>query len=184
MGSDATAKEAPAHGGMSHDYPDRILLDPNKKFRPAALRAIKAFSKEKPWRGTLAERQAKYRALHCALVLAYGIEPTELVFENDESRDSGSSCFVPATRRIILRGRLSVVTYLHELGHCLWGRSEEKACRWSISAFYRCFPRSFARCRHDGHMLRAGRAGDAGSHTASRPLPEKSKRQLKERSHR
>jgi len=144
---------------MSQDYPQTVdeILNPNRKYPPAVLQAVKAFRASKAWQGTLVERQAKYQALNTALGAAYGVTPPTLVFENDEAQDSGSSCFVPATNTIILRGRLSVVTYLHEFAHFRFGHSERTACSWSINLFARCFPRSFARCVRDGHMLRKPR---------------------------
>jgi hypothetical protein len=54
------------------------------------------------------------------------------------------------------RGRLSVVTYLHEFAHAL-GRDERGACRWSINLFRRVFPEQFARLAASGHTLRRGR---------------------------
>ena len=76
------------------------------------------------------------------------------MFETDKTADSGSSCYSPATDTIILRGRLSVVSFLHEWGHHLFGRSEYKASGWSLNLFRRIFPRSWARLRFDGHMVR------------------------------
>jgi hypothetical protein len=142
------------------DYPQSIdeVLDPNRKYPPAVLQAIRAFRAAKAWQGSLSERQAKFQTLNTALAAAYSVEPPTLVFENDDAQDSGSSCYIPGSNTIILRGRLSVVTYLHEFAHFRFGRSERKACEWSINLFARCFPRSFARCVRDGHMLRKPRA--------------------------
>jgi hypothetical protein len=144
---------------MRSQYPRSVeeCLDANRKYKPAVLRAVKAFAKSKPFTGTIAERQEKVRTLNDALAGAYEVPSPRLVFETDEQRDSGSSCFVPASDTIILRGRMSVVSYLHEFAHFRFGRSERTACRLSINLFRRFFPRSFARCRFDGHMLRAGK---------------------------
>jgi hypothetical protein len=121
------------------------------KFKPAALRAVRAFAHSKPWQGTFAERWDKFMALRQALSEVYGIAPM-LEFRGRESGSSGASCYVPARNTIILRGRLSVVTFLHEFAHAR-GADERQACRWSINLFRRCFPRSFARCRAVGHTL-------------------------------
>jgi hypothetical protein len=140
-------------------YPRSVaeVLDPDKGYKSAALRAVGEFARSKPWRGTVAERQEKFRSLNAALAVAYGVSEPCLVFEIDERRDSGGSCYVPATQRIILRGRLSVVSYLHEFAHFRFGRSERTACRWSNNLFRRCFPRSWSRLTFDGHMVRAKR---------------------------
>jgi hypothetical protein len=151
------------------NYPRSVadVLNPRKCYKPAVIRAVRRFAKMKPWRGTIEERQEKFRWLNRALAEAYGVEEPQLVFGTDESRDSGSSCYLPGLRTIILRGRLSVVSYLHEFAHFLYGRSERTACAWSVNLFRRAFPKSFARCRSDGHMLRArphqDRAGEGGA---------------------
>ena len=58
---------------------------------------------------------------------------------------------------ITMRGRLSVVTYLHEFAHAL-GRGERGACRWSLNLFRRVFPEQCARLRADGHTVRSTEA--------------------------
>lgn len=142
---------------MSQNYPRSVeeVLDPEKKYKPAVLRAVKAFRARKPWRGTVAERQEKFRKLYAALAEAYQIAEPCLIFEANEQQGSGASCFVPASRTIILRGRLSVVSALHEWAHFLFGFSEKTACSWSINLFCRCFPKSWARVQFDGHMIRS-----------------------------
>jgi hypothetical protein len=66
------------------------------------------------------------------------------------SRGNGS--YYPTLHIITMFGKLSVVTYLHEFGHAR-GYGERKACRFSINIFRRVWPRLFARCRHERHML-------------------------------
>lgn len=141
---------------MSAIYPQSVVevLDTQRKYKPAALRAVKDFARSKPWAGSLMERQEKFRVLNEALAAAYGFEAPKLVFGINETMDGGSGCYLPALRTIILKGRLSVVTYLHEFAHFLYGGSERTACRWSLNLFRRCFPRSWARLRFEGHMVR------------------------------
>jgi hypothetical protein len=76
----------------------------------------------------------------------------DLRFERLDGGPSGDSGYSPALHRIALRGKLSVVTFLHEFGHAR-GFGERQACRWSLNLFRRCFPRSFARCTACGHVL-------------------------------
>src|SRR5688572_23068258 len=104
---------------MSTNYPRTVaeVLNPQKRFKPDVLRAVRAFARSKPWRGSVAERQDKFRMLNAALAAAYAIEPPQLVFGTDEAHSSGSSCYMPAMDTMMLRGRLSVVTFLHEWGH-------------------------------------------------------------------
>lgn len=137
------------------NYPATVVevLDNTLTFKPETLRALRAFRRAKPWRGTPAERIAKFRTLHRDLCRIYGLR-TRL------TRRMGRlamACYVPSRNRIILP-ELSVVTYLHELGHAR-GWDERQACRWSINLFRRIFPQSYARCRHRGHMLIRGNRG-------------------------
>ena len=137
------------------NYPATVaeVLDPAMTFRPAALRAVRAFARSRPWRGTAAARKGKFRRLNRDLAAAYAIAEPRLFYCNVEANaPSGSSCYRPAGHSITLTGRLSVLTYLHELAHAR-GADERQACRWSINLFRRCFPRSFARCRAVGHTL-------------------------------
>jgi hypothetical protein len=136
------------------NYPESVaeVLDPSMKFRPDVLRAVRAFKKHKPWRGSLDERKLKFSQLHQDLCRIYR-RTTTLTFGKLDGGDSGGSSYSRAIDAITLTGRLSVVTYLHEWGHAL-GKDEREACRWSINLFRRIFPRLFERCRLDGHMLR------------------------------
>ncbi len=135
-------------------YPETVneVVDPNAKYKPAALRAVRTFAQSKPWQGTEEERKEKFRKLNHDLSAAYGIPEPELVFGTLDGSHSGNSHYIPALHRITLLGKLSVVTYLHEFAHSR-GMGERGACRWSINLFRRCFPRQFARLAHAGHML-------------------------------
>jgi len=132
----------PAHGSE--------VLDNSIRYRRATLRAVRRFARTRSWRGSLEARRVKFGALHRTLCEIYGRQ-TRLEFRGGGG-DSGSSSYSPGLDLITLRGRLSVVTYLHEFTHAL-GRDERAACRWSLNLFKTCFPRSFARCRFEGHVL-------------------------------
>lgn len=140
----------------SQRYPEHVsqVLDPSIEFDSQVVECIRRFARSKPWRGTLAERQDKFRRAHAELAAALNVIPPRLVIAGSDDSDSGRSCYVPVLDVIVLRGRLSVVSFLHEWGHRIHGRSEFEACRWSINLFRKCFPGSFARCRFDGHLLR------------------------------
>ena len=140
----------------SRDYPNDVdeVLDPPLRFKAATIHAVRAFAKSKPWRGTLEERQEKFRSLNQALSIAYTVQCPQLVFRGNGEGDSGRSCYIPMVDVIVMSGRLSVVTFLHEWGHRLSGASERKACRWSLNLFRKCFPKSWSRLRFDQHMAR------------------------------
>lgn len=137
------------------DYPATVaeVIDQNMKFRPDALRAVHRFARTKPWRGSYTERRARFEALIRDLSAAYGISCPKVVCDGRDGGDSGRSCYIPRLHSIVLRGRLSVVTTLHEFAHAL-GKDERAACRWSVNLFRRCFPRSWTRASFEGHMVR------------------------------
>jgi hypothetical protein len=143
-------------------YPKTVaeVLNDQMTFRPAALTALRAFKASRPWRGSLDDRHQKFKTIHSALCEAYSLNPPpRLIFGNDHASCSGNSCFIPAMNVIILRGRLSVVSYLHEFGHAR-GMTERAAAAFSINLYRRIWPKLFARCIHDGHMLRAPSSPD------------------------
>jgi hypothetical protein len=136
------------------NYPETVVevLDPPVRFRPSVILAVGRFASSKPYRGTDDDRKAKFASLHGDLCAVYE-KGTRLVFGPLDGGDSGASHYSPVFDEVTLRGRLSVVTYLHEFAHAL-GRDERGAVRWSVNLYRACFPRSFARCVMVGHMLR------------------------------
>ena len=140
-------------------YPSTVAecLTGGMRFRRGVVAAVREFKRVGPWRGTLEERKPKLRRLNEALAAAFGMPVPELRFERIDGSFSGaSSCQRRGAGRpaaITMRGRLSVVTFLHEFAHAL-GRDERGACRWSINLFCRVFPEQYARLQADGHTLR------------------------------
>jgi len=135
------------------NYPQTVAeILGDVKYKPAALRAVRTFARSRPWRGTAHLRRYKWGMTHADLCEVYGVRVGLVFADNREQLPSGASHYNPITRQIVLNGRLSVVTYLHEFAHAL-GKDERQACRWSINLFRRCFPRSFARCTQSMHML-------------------------------
>jgi hypothetical protein len=139
---------------MKDDYPESVteVLDAAMTFRPAALQAMRAFADAKPWRGTVEERQAKFGEVNRALSAVYQLAEPQIAFDTLDDGTSGRSHYLPALHRIVLVGRMSVVSYLHEFGHAR-GFGERQACRWSINLFRRVFPGQFSRLIQVGHML-------------------------------
>lgn len=122
------------------------VLDDRARFRPEAIRACRRLARGKPWRGTVRERLAKFRACLRGLAAAYGIPCPRLRY-----LPASFDCYRERDNTIVL-AKLSVVTLLHEFAHAR-GFDERRACRFSLNLFRRVFPRSFARCRFEGHML-------------------------------
>ena len=140
-------------------YPATVAecLDKGARYRRGVVGAVKVFAREGPWRGMLEERKAKFLRLNAALAAAYEMPAPDLRFTGIDGSFSGASTCRrgrPGEPAVIThRGRLSVVTYLHEFAHAL-GRDERGACRWSLNLFRRVFPEQYARLQTDGHTLR------------------------------
>ncbi len=143
-------------------YPRTVaeVLDESMRFRRATIQAVLRLKRSRPWSGSERDRKRKFRRLHRVLRRVYG-KQTGLGFGLLDGACSGRSSYDRLQDVIILRGRLSVVTYLHEFGHAL-GKGERGACRWSVNLFKRCFPRQFALCQAEAHMLRGRPAECAG----------------------
>lgn len=139
----------------AYPRPDQIL-EHEMMFPQEVVAAVRRFARSKPWRGTLVQRWHKFAQLNRQLSQACRIEPPLLILHGDGKGDSGCSYYDALQHTIVMNGRLSVVTFLHEYAHAL-GMDERDACRWSIQLFRTCFPRSFERCQFDGHVLRAKR---------------------------
>lgn len=141
------------------DYPaslDEVIHD--VKYKRETLTALKQFKASRPWKGALADRIVKFWDLHVELCRIYGknvgldFDPSVMLNEG-----SGRSNFNQLTNTITLHGKLSVLTFLHEWGHVLKGRSEYQACVWSVNLFRKVFPDNFSRLRDNarGHFLAA-----------------------------
>lgn len=139
---------------MPSEYPSTVIevLNDRMRFKPAALQAVRNFARSRPWRGTLKERKGKFRRLNRALSATYDIDEPELLFRQIHGTYSGGSHFIPSQYRIVITGKMSVVTFLHEFAHAR-GLDEQSACRWSINLFRRMFPAQFGRLLQVGHTL-------------------------------
>ena len=135
-------------------YPESVVevLDDRMTFKPEALQAMRRFVQSHPWRGSTDERKQKFEALVADLSAAYCMQAPTITFGELDGSCSGRSHYIPAENRIVLVGRLSVVTLLHEFGHAR-GMGERSACRWSLNLFRRSCPRAFSRLIHIGHMV-------------------------------
>ena len=135
-------------------YPATVveILDDQMSYSNALLQAVKEFAELKPWQGSSKSRQEKFRQLNRSMAEACRIELPKLVFGRLDGGSTDLSCYRPRDHRIVLVGKLSVITLLHEFGHAL-GYGEREACRWSINLFRKCFPRQYSNLIHVGHTL-------------------------------
>lgn len=67
--------------------------------------------------------------------------------------DALSYSYDPFTNTIVINKSSSIISTLHEYGHKLFGPSETKACRWSVSLFKKIYPKAFAKLKWQRHML-------------------------------
>ena len=134
------------------NYPKTVkeVLDPDIIYKKETISVLKSFRKSHPWKGTLRERQEKFASLHIELCRIYNLN-TKLFFLNGKG-SSGNSCYIRKFNLIILRGRLSAVTYLHEFFHARGG-NEKQSCRWSINLFAKVFKEDFKKAKFQGHMV-------------------------------
>lgn len=136
------------------NYPQHAsdVLEPRVRFKPGAIQAIRAFQVSHPWRGSLEERMQKMRSLLENLNRVYN-RSTKLEFADvDDNVFSGSSAYSGFSDTIILSGRLSAITFLHEYAHAL-GKREKGAVRWSLNLFREVFPKSFSKLHEVGHVM-------------------------------
>ncbi|MCH9035210.1 MAG: hypothetical protein IID42_12030 [Planctomycetes bacterium] len=138
----------------SNQYPATVVevLDDQADYPPELLRVVRLFAASNPWKGSLRTRQQKFCQFNHLMAVACRIDEPLLAFGHLDGSSSGASHYTARDNRIVMVGKLSVVTFLHEFAHSL-GLDEEAACRWSINLFRKCFPRQFSRLIHVGHML-------------------------------
>jgi hypothetical protein len=118
----------------------------------AAKTAVKAFRDAKPWQGSIEERGDKFAELHRGLTNAYNLETMLLRDDSEPNAASGESRFDPVKNKILLRGRLSVVTYLFCFAAAC-GLSRRAALHLAHATFRHYFPRSYRGCRMVNGML-------------------------------
>jgi len=148
------------------NYPNTVVecLDADLKYKPEVLRAMKVFRRSHPWRDDHAGLSDALIELHVRLSHAYlGRDAGRLSLMVDEHRSFvphfrllGPSPISTATQYsglISLNERMSLVSYLHEFAHAIFGPCERKACTWSLNLFRRIFPNSFGRLEHCGHVV-------------------------------
>ena len=151
-------------------YPPLVPVNEDLSFRPETLTLLREWRDvKKPFLpkdyslSAVDAKLAKFRWLAAGLARIYDIRvPRVEVGVIDavtwsEPGSSGSSNYSRAGHVIIVDGKFSVVTFLHEFGHAR-GFDETDAVLWSVNVFKRVFPKSFARAGRDSHLLVRGDA--------------------------
>lgn len=121
-----------------------------EKHEEETIKILEEFKTADPWNGKIAERKEKFREAFKKLRKLYGIETAKLYFAIPKRfshwKPSGWSCYNRLSNAITLKGRLSVITFLHEFAHAL-GVGERGAVTFSIHYFRIVFPDQFAKLR-------------------------------------
>lgn len=122
-----------------------------KELEEPTIEILKEFSEANPWRGKIEERKEKFRVAFRKMQDLYGINRCRLRFRvrNRISQwgPSGWSSYDHLNRVITLRGRLSVITFLHEFGHAL-GKGEKGAVKFSLNLFEKVFPEQWEKLQN------------------------------------
>ncbi|GMT43050.1 MAG: hypothetical protein IEMM0002_1461 [bacterium] len=136
------------------NYPDSVLeiLDDEMKFKKGTVRALKNFRRfirKNRLRGyndpriILQRFYASKRLIEIlSIIYRIPVPDVRLGKVSGEPASSGSSCYIPANHTIVLSGKLSVITLLHEFAHAR-GRNEREAVRFSVNLFKKVYPKQF-----------------------------------------
>jgi hypothetical protein len=140
---------------MFERYPSiKEALQHKMLFKKEVVAVLKEFKKQRPFKGSLFERQQRFFWLNKRLNEIYG-QQIKLVFKK-RSIFSPLGCYYPRIKTIVLF-RLSVVTFLHEYSHSFYGNKEDKAVFYSVNLFKKVFPIAFKNSKKIGHCLFAKR---------------------------
>jgi hypothetical protein len=133
------------------DYPEKPIWDDNKKYKVGVISALKEFKRNYPYAVGNATRMIGMSELLNKLNAIYGINPV-LNFSTIDDSNSFTSHYDPLTNTIMIAGKLSIITFLHEYAHAR-GKDEFGAVKWSLSLFKRCYPIAFTKLIASGHCM-------------------------------
>ena len=146
-------------------YPSKPLTTSLSKIPKyeEVIEVLRVFRSMNPWRGTNKQRYDKFLWLCGRLNEIYGLN-VKLVsrVHGPPYTFSGASYYNPVRKTIVLIGRYSVITFLHEYGHALdysnWSsrlpaHGEHWAVMFSVTLFKTVFPDKYAKLTSVGHCL-------------------------------
>lgn len=128
-------------------YPSTPMVDESFVLGEGALAALIFFRERKPFRATPLEYLAMVQELYDNLSIAYDMPTPEVSHEGTWDIPSYGH-YYPDAHHIVLKGRLSILTMLHEFGHAQ-GFGDTAATWWSVNAFRLVWPQSFAKLEVD-----------------------------------
>ena len=134
-------------------YPSHPMFDDQMKYKRETIKAMKKFKAANPWKGTVDERFEKFTALCDELKVIYTLPGLELDAHIQRPYSTSvSSCYCPSEKLILLSGRFSVITFLHEFAHAM-DKNEFGATRWSVNLFRKIFHEKMDALKSNGHCL-------------------------------
>lgn len=137
---------------LTNSYPSEPIWSDNMKFRIGVIPAMRDFKAKYPYSVGMEARRQGLAVLLETLSGIYEIEEPELEFTEPEKETSWESYYSEDSHKIVMVGKLSIITFLHEFAHCR-GFDEVEAVKWSLSLFKRIFPIAFDKLTKDKHML-------------------------------
>lgn len=121
------------------------------KFKFGTIKAVMEFKHKYPYSVGDNVRFAGMGELIDSLNEVYGLN-VSLAWKPTREDHSYDSRYEPSTNYIIIVGKLSIITFLHEYAHAL-NMNEHDAILWSLSLFRRCYPIAFCKLIADKHLL-------------------------------
>lgn len=132
-------------------YPNKPIYK-DMKFKQGVIPIMRLFKQNCPYKLGEENRKQGLIALNQFLSAIYQIECPLLAFEDINDEHSFGSSYDEFENKITLRGKLSIITFLHEFAHAR-GADEERAVLWSLSLFKRIYPIAFGQLVADKHTL-------------------------------
>jgi len=133
-------------------YPAKPIWDDYMKFKRGVIPALMKFKQECPYSAGVEKRKEGLMELLEEFETVYGMAAPILEFTEPEKNYSYESHYIPEEHKIVMVGKLSIITFLHEFAHSQ-GKDEVSAVKWSLSLFKRCFPRAFVKLVANAHMM-------------------------------
>lgn len=138
-------------------------------FKLGVIAALRAFKERRTGSLSTEERFAAMQELIAELARIYEIPAPTLAMENIDGSHSWESSYNPAAHTITMRGRLSIITLLHEFAHAR-GMNEYGAVGWSVSLFKRVYPERYAQLHQQDHVLTAEAPPEPAPAVQSQPV--------------
>ena len=100
-------------------YPETVLevLDGKITYPDKLLCVVRIFAASKPWSGSIESRKRKFSDVTRMMAEACHIDKPTLAFGSLNGSSSGASYYSSRDHRVVITGKLSVVTPFHEFRH-------------------------------------------------------------------